>query len=122
MKANSFSIKARGRSFRYACKGIYKFFSQEPNAWIHVAATAVVFGAAFYFKVTRTEMMTLVIVTGFVWVSEILNTAVERIMDFISPEHHPETGFIKDIAAAAVLLSALTALITGAIVFIPKIF
>jgi diacylglycerol kinase (ATP) len=58
---------------------------------------------------------------GFVWVTEILNTCIERIMDFISTEQDPKIGVIKDLAAAAVLFAALTAVVAGAIIFIPKI-
>ena len=66
--------------------------------------------------------MALIIVIGFVWVAEFFNTAIERIMDFISPGQHPEVRFIKDMSAGAVLLAALTAAITGGIIFIPEIF
>lgn len=121
MKSNSFSIRARGKSFQYALHGIYKFFLQEPNAVIHLIATILVFLAAFYFDVTKTEMLALVIVTGFVWSAELFNTAIEKVMDFISPDRHPAIEFIKDVSAGAVLLSALTAFITGIIIFLPKI-
>jgi diacylglycerol kinase (ATP) len=122
MKVNSFSIKARSRSFRYAFNGIYKFFLHEPNAVLHFIATIAVFAGIFYFNIQRSEIVVLVLATGFVWVAEIFNTAIERIMDVISPEWRSETGLIKDLSAGAVLLSALTAAITGAIIFIPKIF
>ncbi|MEI9913359.1 MAG: diacylglycerol kinase family protein [Bacteroidota bacterium] len=73
-------------------------------------------------RLSGTEIILLVIVTGFVWSAEIFNTSIERIMDFISPEHKPEVKLIKDLAAAAVFISALIAFITGAIIFIPKLF
>lgn len=122
MKTKEFSIRARADSFRFAIDGIVRFFLREHNAWIHLAATIGVFIAAAVFHVSRNEIIALIIVTGFVWVAEIFNTAIEKIMDFISVERRPEIKFIKDLAAAAVLVAAFIALITGAIIFIPKFF
>jgi diacylglycerol kinase (ATP) len=122
MKPKAFSIRARANSFRFAWEGIYNFFSQEHNAWLHLAASVTVFIAAWRFHISRNEIILLIIVIGFVWVAEIFNTAIEKIMDFISLQRHPEVKFIKDLAAAAVLIAALTALLTGGLIFIPKLF
>jgi diacylglycerol kinase len=122
MTNKSFSYRSRVLSIRYALNGLIKFFQQEHNAWIHLAATVVVAGLALYFHVQGSEMLALVVVTGMVWVAEAFNTVIERIMDMVSPQRHPAVAFIKDLSAGAVLLSALTAALTGAIVFIPKIF
>ncbi|MGZ8558195.1 MAG: diacylglycerol kinase family protein [Chitinophagaceae bacterium] len=122
MKQKTLSLQSRISSFGFAFRGIFKFFQEEPNAWIHLAATILVFIAAFYFDVSDNELVALTIVSGFVWVAEIFNTVVERIMDFITLKKEPEIKFIKDLAAGGVLLSALTAVVAGAIVFIPKIF
>lgn len=122
MKPKLFSIRVRANSFRFAWEGIYKFFSQEHNARIHLAASVTVFIAAWGFHISRNEIISLIIVIGFVWVAEIFNTAIEKIMDFISLQRHPEVKFIKDLAAAAVLIAALTALLTGGFIFIPKLF
>jgi diacylglycerol kinase (ATP) len=122
MKQKTVSFQSRFNSFGFAIKGIAKFFLQEPNAWIHLVVTIIVFMAAVFFGVTNIEMILLVIVTGFVWVAEIFNTAVENVMDFISTERNSKIEFIKDLAAGGVLVSAITAIITGAVVFIPKLF
>ena len=122
MKTKQFSFRERANSFRFAGEGVYNFFANEHNAWIHLAATITVFIAALCFRVSRMEMISLVIVTGFVWSAEIFNTVIEKIMDFVSPELHPEIKLIKDLAAAGVLLAAFTAVVTGAIIFIPKFF
>jgi diacylglycerol kinase (ATP) len=122
MKTKPFSFRARANSFRFAWKGVYKFFSQEHNAWIHLAATIMVFAFALWLKVSPNEMILLIIVVGFVWVAEIFNTVIEKTMDFVSPGYHPKVKLIKDLAAAAVLTASFIALITGAIIFIPKIF
>ncbi|HKZ66707.1 MAG TPA: diacylglycerol kinase family protein [Chitinophagaceae bacterium] len=122
MEPKEFSATSRLSSFEFAFKGIFKFFQQEPNAWIHLTATIIVFIAAVTFKISSNETIALIIVTGFVWVAEIFNTVVERIMDFISTERSSKIEFIKDLSAGGVLVSAITAIITGAIVFIPKLF
>jgi diacylglycerol kinase len=122
MKTKSISPASRFNSFRFAFNGIATFFRQEPNARIHFIATILLAGAIIYFRITGNELIALVFVTGFVWVAETFNTVIEATMDFISPAYHPRVKFIKDMAAGAVLLAALTALITGAIVFIPKFF
>ncbi|HEY6505113.1 MAG TPA: diacylglycerol kinase family protein [Chitinophagaceae bacterium] len=120
MKTKEFSFRKRAQSFRFAFNGIKTFFREEHNARIHFAATVAVFTGAWLFQLPAKEIILLVMVTGFVWAAEVFNTAIEKIMDFISPEPHPEVKRVKDLSAAAVLIAALTALITGAVIFIPK--
>jgi diacylglycerol kinase len=115
-------LMARIESFKYAWNGIKEFVAKEPNARIHLVATTILCGAIVYFKIRGIELLALITVTGFVWVAEAFNTAVEAIMDFISPEYHPRVGLIKDISAGAVLIAVFTALIIAAIVFFPKLF
>jgi diacylglycerol kinase (ATP) len=122
MKTKQFSFRARANSFRYAWEGIYRFFAQEHNTWIHLTATIAVFVAAWLLGVSHIEMILLIIVTGFVWVAEIFNTAIEKTMDLISPGYHPKVKLVKDLSAAAVLIAAIISVITGAFIFIPKIF
>lgn len=122
MKQQQFSLRSRLNSFGFALNGLAAFFRQEPNAWLHLIATITVFIAAWYFNLSFYEVIALIIVTGSVWVAEIFNTAIERVMDFISTEKNQDIKFIKDLAAFGVLLSAITALVTGAFIFIPKLF
>jgi|SRR5688572_5596189 len=122
MKQIQFSLKSRISSFGFACEGLFSFFRQEANAWIHLASTLIVCVLAVYCKLSLIEIIVLVIVTGFVWAAELFNTVVERIMDFVSSRGNPEIKIIKDLAAGGVLVSAITAFITGAIIFIPKLF
>jgi len=117
-----FSIRARVRSFRYALEGIAAFFQSEHNAWLHFMATIAVFTLATLVGVTRTELLALVFAIGFVWVTEMFNTCIERVMDYVSDQRHKDIKFIKDLAAGAVLVAAITALVVGAVVFIPKLF
>ncbi len=120
-KDKSFSITARTQSFGYAINGIITFFKQEHNAWLHGIATIMVMVLAFVFPVSNMEAVALAFAVGFVWTAEIFNTVIEKIMDFISVEKKPAIKYIKDLAAGAVLVAAITSLITGLIIFIPKI-
>ncbi|MBO9563480.1 MAG: diacylglycerol kinase family protein [Niastella sp.] len=122
MKPAPFSIRARARSFGYAWEGIIAFVRREHNAWLHCIATIAVAVLAFVVDLTNTEIIALVFAVGFVWVAEMFNTCIEHIMDFISTERKPAIKFIKDLSAGAVLVAAITALIVGSIIFIPKIF
>lgn len=121
MKQQSFSISARIKSFRFAGQGIYAFLSREHNAWIHVVATVAVIVLAFLTGLSRYEWLALVAAIALVWITEMINTCIEHIMDYLSTERKPEIGFIKDLAAGAVLVAALAALITGLLIFIPKL-
>lgn len=121
MKQQPFSLKARLKSFGYAWKGITTFIIHEHNALLHFIATITVLTVAGIVGVSRNEWLALIFAIGFVWVAEMFNTCIERIMDFISVTPHNDIKFIKDLAAAAVLVAAITALIVGGIVFIPKI-
>ena len=122
MKSQGFSIRARVRSFRYAMAGISSFFVREHNAWLHLIATIAVFTLAAVVGVNKLELLALVFAIGFVWVAEMFNTCIERVMDFVSNKQSSEIKFIKDLAAGAVLTAAITALAVGLVVFIPKFF
>jgi diacylglycerol kinase len=114
-------IKGRLKSFKYAFKGLFYTISTQKNMQIHLIATVLVTFAGFYFKVTITEWLILILTIIYVISAEFINTAIEEIVNFVSPNFHPLAGRIKDIAAAVVLFSAIFAVIVGAIIFIPKI-
>ena len=122
MQTEKFSMSKRAYSFYYAIAGILRFFRTEHNAWLHMAATVGVIILTAVFRVTTIEAVMLVFSIGSVWVAEVFNTCIEKIMDFISTERHPQIQLIKDMSAGAVLIAAITALITGLIIFVPKIF
>lgn len=121
MKSQTFSIRARAKSFQFAWQGIFAFLRREHNAWLHFVATVAVIILASVVRLDKTELLALVFAIGFVWVAEMLNTCIEHMMDFISTEKRPEIKFIKDLSAGAVLIAAITALVTGGIIFIPKL-
>jgi len=118
---STFSIRARVKSFKYAFEGLYSFFSTQHNAIIHFVFTAVVFAASIYFNINGIEAIAITIVTAFVWAAELFNTAIEKLSDMVSKEYHPSIKFIKDVSAAAVLVAAAAAVVTGIIIFLPKI-
>ncbi len=121
MQIEKFSMRAQVKSFTYAFNGIKEFIINEHNARIHLTATIAVIIASLIFRISAHEAMMVAIAIGMVWISEMFNTCIEKIMDFITIVKHPEIKLIKDIAAGAVLVSSFAALIIGLIIFIPKI-
>ena len=121
MDTERFSLRKRIRSFRYAIIGLRRFVNREHNARIHLVATILVIIAARVLDVSAMEWAVLAVVTGMVWVAEILNTCVEKLADHITKERHPEIEFIKDLAAGAVLVAAVVAVVAGSFIFIPKL-
>jgi diacylglycerol kinase len=119
---NGFSWHSRFKSFVYAWDGMKQFLKTEHNARIHLVITAIVIVASLFLKVSAYDAMALIIVMALVWITELLNTALEKAMDFISNEKHPQIKWVKDLAAAAVLIAAIAAVLVGCFVFIPKLF
>lgn len=119
--SSSFSWKARLKSFVYAWEGILSFFRTEHNAQIHLSATVLVTVLSVTLGVDKSEAIAVVFSVALVWIAEMINTAIEKMMDFISIERHPQIKLIKDISAGAVLVAAIAAAIVGGIVFIPKL-
>ena len=121
MKSQSFSITKRIKSFKYAFAGLKILLKQEHNARIHLAATFVAILAGVFFKISTSEWSLIVFAIVLVFVTEIINTAIEGISDFISPQKNEKIKIIKDLAAASVLVAAIGAIIIALLVFIPKI-
>ena len=115
-------LEKRIKSFGYAFKGIASLIKKEHNAWIHCLAIVVVTLAGLYFSITKTEWCIVILCFGLVLAAEGFNTAIERLVDLVSPDYHPIAGDVKDVAAGAVLICAIAAAIVGMIVFIPYIF
>lgn len=109
------------KSFGYAFKGVVSLFRYENNAKIHLIAGIVAVATAFYLELNPTEWCILVIQIALVMAAEAFNTAIEKLCDVISPEKHPVIGTVKDIAAGAVLITAIAAVISGLLLFLPKI-
>ena len=115
----TFSFSGRIRSGVHALAGILEMLKSQHNAWVHLVATLVVIAAGWLFEVSATQWCFLILVIMAVWVAEALNTAFELLCDVASPEFHPLVKKSKDVAAGAVLLSAVGAAAVGAIIFLP---
>lgn len=109
------------KSFGYAFSGLNYAFKSQFNFKVHVVALVVVSFAGWYFKLSATEWIWIIMASGMVLMTELLNTALEVLVDLVSPDLHPKAKIIKDVAAAAVLITALTAVTIGLVIFIPKI-
>jgi diacylglycerol kinase (ATP) len=107
-------------TLRFAFRGI-GFFFQAPNTWLLAAASAATALFALYLSVSPVEWCLLILATSTVWVAEALNTALERLTDLVSPGYHPLAGRAKDIAAGAVLISAILAFAVGLVIFVPRL-
>jgi diacylglycerol kinase (ATP) len=114
-----FQFTGRVRSFRHAIAGILRMIHCQHNAWIHAAATVAVLAAAFFFHVSAADWCWIILAISIVWTAEALNTAFEFLADAASPEFHPLVRDAKDVAAGAVLLTAIAAAIIAAIIFWP---
>lgn len=115
-------FKKRYNSFKFALQGINSAVRSEPHMRLHVLSAIGVIVAGFLFQVTKLEWCLLVGSIGMVITAEIFNTSIETLTNLVSPERHPLAGKTKDLAAAAVLVSAITAAIVGVIIFVPYVF
>ena len=118
---SAFSWQKRLKSFSYAGDGLKALLKTEHNAYIHTAFTIMALVLAIVLHISRIEWMILVLAIALVWMTEIINTALEKTMDLISEEYHPIIKQVKDLAAAAVLIASLSAVIIGVIIFAPKL-
>ena len=112
-----FSIRERARSFRFAFRGLLAVFLTQHNFRIHLAALLLVVILGFTLKVSLIEWCILLIASALVLSLEIINTAIEYLVDLLSPEFNTKAGLSKDLGAAAVLLSAVFAAICGTLIF-----
>ena len=122
MKQKKFSFKSRLESFKYGFDGFKTLFLEEHNARIHLFIALIIILTGFYFNLSSIEWLFIIFCIGFVFFAELVNSSIENIADFVSPEKHNSIKKVKDLAAAAVLTSAVTSVIVGLIIFLPKIF
>lgn len=120
-KAPPFSLRARLRSFGYAWAGLQRFFRTEHNAWIHGVAALGAILLGILLKITAHQWVGVLFAIGLVLSAEAFNTCIERMMDRLVPEPDEAVRYIKDLAAGAVLVAAITAAVIGGVIFLPKI-
>lgn len=109
------------RSLGYACQGIATAIKEQLNLKIHLLAVVLVTLAGFYFHITTIEWCLVLLCFGMVIAAELLNTAIEYLVDLVSPQQHPIAGKVKDIAAGAVLVTAIAVAIVAGFIFIKYI-
>ncbi|MFS0861600.1 diacylglycerol kinase family protein [Fredinandcohnia sp. 179-A 10B2 NHS] len=115
-------LKRLMKSFTYALQGLRRAFLEERNLQIHVFLSLVVISLGFITDIQPSEWIVLLLVIGGMFTMELLNTAIENVVDLVTKEYHPIAKKAKDIAAGAVLIYAITAVIVGIIIFYPYFF
>jgi undecaprenol kinase/diacylglycerol kinase (ATP) len=108
-------------SFSFAFRGLLQLFRSEPNARIHLAFLIIITILGLLFEISFREWAFLILCFGLVFIAELFNTALELLCDHVTPEWHGNIERVKDVSAAAVLISAITAALVGLIIFVPHI-
>lgn len=121
MKADKFSFKSRLGSFRFALNGLRSLLKYEHNSRIHFVAAIITIVLGIIFRINLSEWSLLIVVIGIVFITELFNSSLESLADRIDSEWNEQIRKAKDYAAAAVLVSAVIAIIAGCLIFIPKL-
>lgn len=116
-----FSPTKRVRSFGYAFRGIYFMLRSQHNFWIQITLGTMAVVMGFAFEISRGEWMVLALTIGMVLSAETFNSAIESLTDMVQPEQDSRAGWVKDLAAGAVLITALAAIAVGLLIFVPRI-
>lgn len=111
------NIRKFVRSFRFAYEGLLYSFSSQSNMKFHFFAAFVVLLLALFFGLTKLEILFIMLAIALIIVTELVNTAIEKAVDLAMPEQHPVAKIAKDVAAAAVLVTAVFAVCVGMVVF-----
>lgn len=113
-------LKGRLRSLKFALRGAWLLITTEPSIIVQISIGILVTILGFFMNLSATEWMFQLLAIGLVLVAESLNTGIEKLCDFIHPDHHKKIGFIKDISAGAATFAAIIAIIIGLIIYTPK--
>ena len=106
----------------YALKGAWILLKTEPSIQVQALISVLVSIAGFYFEITKAEWIFQILAIGLVMSTEGINSAIEGIADFVHPDFHTKIGYIKDVAAGAVLFAAFTAIIIACFIYLPYLF
>ncbi|MBC8054776.1 MAG: diacylglycerol kinase family protein [Sphingobacteriaceae bacterium] len=109
------------KGFIYAGKGVIYAFSTQINFKFHTFSALIVIALGWYFKLNLNEWLWIATAIGLVVVAELFNTALEVLVDLVSPDYNVKAGIVKDLASAGVLLTAILSAIIGLCVFVPKV-
>jgi diacylglycerol kinase len=108
------------KSFKYAVSGLLYVLKEEQNFRVHIFASFIVVVLMFVLGVSKYEAFILIISISLVLIGELVNSIFERIVDILKPRLHPYAGKVKDMMAAVVLVAALSSIIIGLWIFVPK--
>lgn len=114
-------VRTLAQSFGYARDGVREALKLEPNFRIHVFMAIIFSLLGLFFGLTLVEWLLLLFAITFVITMELVNTVLEALVDLVSPEIHKKAKYAKDVSAAAVMLSAFSAIIVGIILFLPHL-
>lgn len=112
---------SRGQAFRHAFRGWGYVLRTQRNAWIHTVVTILVVLMGLWLGLPLRDWAVLFLTIALVWMAELLNTALEAVVDLASPYHHPLAKIGKDVGAAAVLIAALTSVLVGLLIMGPQL-
>jgi len=115
------TFKALRKSFKYALNGIFTALSICRNLKIHYLFALLAILGGWYFDITRIEFMIILLAITLVVTLEMMNTAIEKVVDLLTERYHILALIAKDVAAGAVLIASIVALIIGALIFGPHI-
>jgi len=108
-------------SFGHAIRGVMHVLRKERNARIHLVAAFGAFGLGLLLQVSDVELAAIFFASILVFIAEVFNTAIEKTLDIIQTEHHPQIKIIKDMAAGGVMIAAIAAAMIGIVIFLPRI-
>jgi diacylglycerol kinase len=114
-----FSYRKLFLSFKYASRGLVRLIATEQNARVHFLLASLAAALAIGFRITHVEVAILFFAIVLVFAIEIINTAVEKLLDLVHPESHEQIAFVKDALAGAVLIAAIIAAVVFFFVFYP---
>jgi undecaprenol kinase len=108
-------------SFSFAISGILTAIQNERNMRFHLISSLIVLGLSFYFSISKIEWLLVLFTIGGMFALELMNTAIERVVDLVTAEYHPLAKQAKDIAAGAVFVYAVLAAIVGIMIYLPYV-
>ena len=114
-------IKSRLKSFQYAFDGFRYVLRTQHNIWLHTAISVAVLLVGLWLRLARYDWVIIIITMALVWSAEFFNTAIEAVVDLVTEEQHPLAKISKDVAAAAVLITALAAVLVGLLILGPPL-
>ena len=119
--SNDSFLKGRAKSLKYTFKGAFLLLKTEHSIMTQSFIGVVFVVLGFYFRITKVEWMFQILGFGLILTAESLNTAVEKLCDFVHPEYHKKIGFVKDVASGAMTFAVISVLILLTLIYYPHL-